>query len=74
MIFNTQDRSYSRVTCHPERSLVILRCAQDLALGKEMLRGVDPERSAWAQHDTTGLGSFKCSIGLGGCCAPLMNR
>jgi hypothetical protein len=37
-------------------SLVILSAAQDLALGKEMLRGVYPERSEWAQHDTTGFG------------------
>jgi hypothetical protein len=43
-----------RPACHP--SLVTLSAAKDLALGKEMLRGVYPEQSAWAQHDTTGFG------------------
>jgi hypothetical protein len=59
---------------HTRGSLVILSAAQDLALGKEMLRCVSPERSAWAQHDTAGFGSLQCSIGLGGWCAPLMNQ
>jgi hypothetical protein len=30
---------------------VILSAAKDLALGSQMLRGVSPERSAWAQGD-----------------------
>jgi hypothetical protein len=33
--------------------LVILSAAKDLAQGTETLRGVSPERSEWAQHDTT---------------------
>jgi hypothetical protein len=74
MTFNDQDREYSRVTCHAERSIVILSVAKDLALGNQMLRGVSPERSAWAQHDTTGFGSLKCIIGLGGCSATLMKK
>jgi hypothetical protein len=61
-----QDRSYSRVACHPERSLVMLSAAKDLALGKEMLR--------CAQHDTPGFGSLQCIIGLGGCSATPMNK
>ena len=27
-------------------------------MGSQMLRGVSPERSAWAQHDTTGFGRY----------------
>jgi len=50
MIFNNQDREYSRIACHPERS------EGSLSLGSQMLRGVYPERSEWAQHDTTGVG------------------
>ena len=42
MIFNTQDRAYSRVACHPERS------EGSLAMASQMLR--------CAQHDTTGIG------------------
>ncbi len=38
--------------------LVILSEAKDLALGSQMLRGVYPERSEWAQHDTTGFGRY----------------
>ena len=37
-------------------SLVILSEAKDLSLGSQMLRGVSPERSEWAQHDITGFG------------------
>jgi hypothetical protein len=62
MKFNEQDRSYSRVACHPERSLVILSAAKDLALDKEMLREVYTSRSEWAQHDTTGCGRYSSSM------------
>jgi hypothetical protein len=47
-------------------SLVILSEAKDLALGKEML--------SVTKHDTTGFGSLKCIIGLGGCAATLMKK
>jgi len=39
-------------------SLVILSAAKDLSMGSQMLRGVYPERSEWAQHDTTGFGRY----------------
>ena len=39
-------------------SLVMLSAAKDLAMGSQMLRGVYPERSEWAQHDTTGFGRY----------------
>jgi len=36
-------------------------------MGSQMLRGVYPERSEWAQHDTTGFGRSSSLPALGGC-------
>src|SRR6266699_4725996 len=41
--------------CHPERLAVILSAAKDLCVRREILRGVYPERSAWAQGDRLSL-------------------
>ena len=48
MIFTNQDRSYSRVACHPERS------EGSLSMDSQMLR--------YAQHDTTGFGRSSSSM------------
>jgi hypothetical protein len=47
MIFTNQDREYSRVACHAERS------EGALAMGSQMLR--------CAQHDMTGFGRSSSS-------------